>query len=69
MQTYKYNIKAKTGAVSAEMLDAVKERLEQRLVDSPDCLMAYAMFPTDGDILEHVDMNVESGSLESSVTG
>lgn len=65
MQTYKYNIKAKTGAVSAEMLDAVKERLEQRLVDSPDCLMAYAMFPTDGDILEHVDMNVESGSLES----
>ena len=35
MQTYKYNIKAKTGAVSAEMLDAVKERLEQRLVDTP----------------------------------
>lgn len=65
MQTYKYVINARTGAVSTEQLDDVKERLGQKLINSPDCLMAYAMFPTDGDILEHVDMNMESGSLES----
>lgn len=65
MQTYKYVINAKTGAASIEQLDAVKEQLEQKLISSPDCLMAYAMFPTDSDILEHVDMNIEGGSLES----
>lgn len=65
MQTYKYNIKAKTGAVSTEMLDMVKYRLEERLIESPECLMSYVIFPTDGDILEHVDMNMEGGSLES----
>lgn len=66
MQTHKYSIKAKITA-EYEQSDMIPvDMLESKLKDGPSCLMSYAIFPTDGDILEHVDYGRDKeGNLES----
>lgn len=66
MQTHKYSIKTKMTA-EYEQSDMIPvDVLESKLKDGPSCLMAYAIFPTDGDILEHVDYGRDKdGNLES----
>lgn len=51
MQTHKYQFPLKNKAVSNPVLTA--RVLENELNDSPDCLGAWCLFPSDSKILDH----------------
>lgn len=57
MQTYKYRFPA-TGRLNMEYADAAR-KLENNLKDSPDCLMAWCIFPSDSAILDRVTFDLE----------
>ena len=56
MQTYRYRFEA---SGSEQEIPHLARSLEDRLTNSPDCLMAYCIFPTDSDILDHVTIDLD----------
>lgn len=61
MQTYKYQFPA-SGDVN-NVPAFITTKLENKLKDGPNCLMAYCIFPTDSAILHHVDFETDDGSI------
>lgn len=57
MQTYKYRFKT-SGSIDDTSTFFIS-MLENKLKDGPDCLMAYCIFPTDSDILDHVSIDMD----------
>lgn len=54
LQTYKYQFPASGSFESEADMKGYTAALEENLKASSDCLMAYCMFPTDSDILDHI---------------
>lgn len=66
MQTYKYRMPAEgwLGDYS-KIKEDFAAMLESKLTDGPDCLMAYCMFPTDSDILDKVDFDMDGDQVKA----
>lgn len=61
--TYRYRFPAEG---KADLMPAFTETyLEKRLKDSPECLMAYCIFPTDSEILDRVTFDIKDNTIRA----
>lgn len=68
MMTHKYRFPAFGSFDKGDEKKAYVDTLQKNLTDSPDCLGAWCVFPTEGDILDKVTMEEDSNGKISSVT-
>ena len=66
MQTYKYRFPA-IGQLDPYSATEYLDMLESSLKDSPDCLMSYCIFPSDSDILDHVELDMDRDGYISGI--
>ena len=59
MQTYKYRFPAYGSLVSEQDAQNFTLALESRMKDSENCLGAWAMFPSDSAILDHITIDTD----------
>lgn len=61
MQTYRYRFPASGKA--SDMPESTASMLAEELADSPDCLMAECIFPSDSCIVDHVGFETEGNDV------
>ena len=66
MQTYKYHFPSFGDLGDKDDQKKYKKMFEERLTDSPDCLGAWCMFPTDSAILNRVEFEKDE---KGTITG
>lgn len=67
MQTYKYHFPAFGELGDKNDEQNYKNMLEKRLTNSPDCLGAWCMFPTDSAILNRVEFETNENGIINGV--